>query len=78
MIVNVACAVPLMQIVATNTLVAQMNKLIVELGVAENTDSDAPIPPPESIAHSTATTGDTASIYTSGDGVGVLGGEDGH
>ncbi len=54
-----------------------MNKLIVELGVAENTDSDAPIPPPEPIAHSTATTGDTALIYMSGDGVGVLGGEGG-
>ncbi len=59
-------------------LVAQRNQLIVEStvsesAVSENTPSNAPIPPP----NLTATTGDTASIDTSEDGGGVVGGEDG-
>ena len=48
-------------------MVAQRNQLIVE-------SSDDPNLPPELIVHSTATTGDTASIDTSGDGGGVVGG----
>jgi hypothetical protein len=55
-------------------MVAQRNQLIVE-------SSDDPNQPPELIVHSTvhltATTGNTASIDTSGDGGGVVGGENG-
>ena len=61
-----------------NRLVAQRNQLIVESpvsesAVSENTPSYALIPPPDS----TATNGDTASIDASGDGGGVVGGDDG-
>ena len=61
-----------------NRLVAQRNQLIVESpvsesAVSENTPSYALIPLP----NSTATNGDTASIDASGDGGGVVGGDDG-
>jgi hypothetical protein len=53
-------------------MVAQWNQLIVK-----STVSDDPNLPPKLIVHSTTTTGDTASIDTSGDGGGVVGGENG-
>jgi hypothetical protein len=69
-----------MNIEEFDQLVAQRNQLIVESAVASGDDhinSDAPIPPPELIVNSTATTGNKASTDTSMDGRGSLGGEDG-
>ena len=64
----------------SDQLVAQRNQLIVESAVASGDDhinSDAPILPPELIINSTMTTGNNASTDTTGDGGGVVGGEDG-
>ena len=52
-------------------LVAQRNQLFVESAVASGDT------PPEVTVTSTATAGDNASTDTSGDGGGVVGGEDG-
>ncbi len=62
-------------------LVAQRNQLIVESSLAvasgdDHTNSDAWIPPPELIVTAEATS-DHASTNTSGDGGGVVGGENG-
>ena len=43
----------------------------------DHINSDAPIPPPELIVNLTMTTGNNASTDTTGDGGGVVGGEDG-